>query len=323
MENHTMCDVSEWAVTLTFIPVLYMLIFILGLFGNSVVIFIVWRARGKWRAANVYIGNLALADLVFMIPLLVWAAVTGMDGHWPFGVFMCKIISFVDLLSIHASAFLLTCMSLDRYLAIVHTLSSSHLRTRGLIRASLAAVWTLSGLLSAPALMFRTTGHNPSSNLTFCVLNFSLVATSEQQGRLWFAGLSLSLSALGFLLPLLAMMVCHGLIGYTVMRHFSIWRTEDQRKWRLLQIIVTVVVVFATCWTPYHVVRGASALSVLGLFSPTCAFNRFIFRAFPYATSLAYVNSCLNPFLYAFFDLRFRSQCLGLLHLKRFCRTPT
>ncbi|XP_077431622.1 apelin receptor B-like [Vanacampus margaritifer] len=323
MENYTIatCDVSDLARTLTFIPVLYMLIFILGLFGNSVVIFTVWRVRRKWRAANVYIGNLALANLAFMVPLLVWAALEAMEGHWPFGVLMCKIISYVDLLSMHASAFLLTCISFDRYLAIVHSLSSSHLRTRCHVRASLAAVWTLSGLLSAPALVFRTTRHDPSSSVTFCTLDFSLVATSEQQVTLWFAGLSLSLSVLGFLLPLLAMMVFYGLISYTVMRHFSIWRKEDQRKWRLLKILTTVVVVFAICWIPYHVVRSADILSILGL--STCAFDRFIFRAFPYASILAYVNTCLNPFLYAFFDLRFRSQCLGLLQLKKCRQTPT
>ncbi|XP_037122530.1 apelin receptor B [Syngnathus acus] len=315
-DNDTMCDYSEWAPSYSVIPVLYMLIFILGLSGNGVVIFTVWQAQGKRRAADVYIGNLALADLTFVVTLPLWAVYTAMRYHWPFGVALCKISSYVVLLNMYASVFLLTCMSFDRYLAIVHSLSSTQLRTRGYMRASLAAIWTLSSLLAAPTLLFRTTRHDLGSNRTSCAMDFSLVSDKTQEAK-WIAGLSISSTALGFLLPFLAMMVCYGFIGCTITRHFNTLRKEDQRKRRLLKIITTLVVVFAACWIPFHVVKSADALSYLDLFPATCAFLRFLLLAHPYATCLAYVNSCLNPFLYAFFDLRFRSQCLCLLHLKK------
>lgn len=315
-ENSTMCDYSEWRPSYSVIPVLYMLIFILGLSGNGVVIFTVWRAQGKWRAADIYIGNLALADLTFVVTLPLWAVYTAMGYHWPFGVSLCKISSYVVLLNMYASVFCLTCMSFDRYLAIVHSLSSTQLRTRGHIRGSLTAIWLLSGLLAAPTLIFRTTKYDETSNRTSCAMDFSLVTTKENE-NLWIAGLSISSSALGFLLPFLAMMVCYGFIGSTVTRHFNTLRKEDQRKRRLLKIITTLVVVFAACWMPFHIVKSADALSYLDLFPATCAFLRFLLLAHPYATCLAYVNSCLNPFLYAFFDLRFRSQCLCLLNLKK------
>lgn len=316
-ENSSMCDYSEWAPSYSVIPVLYMLIFILGLSGNGVVIFTVWRAQGKWRAADVYIGNLALADLTFVVTLPLWAVYTAMGYHWPFGVALCKISSYVVLLNMYASVFCLTCMSFDRYLAIVHSLSSSQLRTRGHMRTSLTAIWVLSGLLAAPTLVFRTTKYDESSNRTSCAMDFHLVVTKRDQESFWIAGLSLSSSALGFLLPFLAMMVCYCFIGCTVTRHFNTLRKEDQRKRRLLKIITTLVVVFAACWMPFHLVKSADALSYLDLLPSTCYFLRFLLLAHPYATCLAYVNSCLNPFLYAFFDLRFRSQCLCLLNLKK------
>ncbi|MED6241600.1 hypothetical protein ATANTOWER_021303 [Ataeniobius toweri] len=317
-ENSTMCDYSEWAPSYSVIPVLYMLIFILGLSGNGIVIFTVWRAQGKRRAADVYIGNLALADLTFVVTLPLWAVYTAMGYHWPFGVALCKISSYVVLLNMYASVFCLTCMSFDRYLAIVHSLSSSQLRTRGHIRASLAVIWALSGLLAAPTLLFRTIRYDQQSNRTSCAMDFSLVLTHKEEENLWIAGLSISSSALGFLLPFLAMMVCYCFIGCTVTRHFNTLRKEDQRKRRLLKIITTLVVVFAVCWLPFHLVKTADALSYVDLFPTTCDFLRFLLLAHPYATCLAYLNSCLNPFLYAFFDLRFRSQCLCLLNLKKF-----
>ncbi|KAF1388659.1 hypothetical protein PFLUV_G00064940 [Perca fluviatilis] len=317
-DNETaLCDFSEWEPSYSLIPVLYMLIFILGLSGNGVVIFTVWRSKSKRRAADVYIGNLAIADLTFVITLPLWAVYTALGYHWPFGVALCKISSYVVLVNMYASVFCLTCLSFDRYLAIVHSLSSSRLRSRGTMLASLGAIWFLSGLLAVPTLLFRTTVNDQNNNRTTCAMDFSLVTMNQRHEYLWIAGLSLSSSALGFLLPFLAMTIFYCFIGCTVTRHFNNLRKEDQKKKRLLKIITTLVVVFAICWTPFHVLKSMDALSYLNLAPNFCGFLRFLLLAHPYATCLAYVNSCLNPFLYAFFDLRFRSQCLCLLNLKK------
>ncbi|XP_016102743.1 apelin receptor B [Sinocyclocheilus grahami] len=315
--NNSMCDFDEWEPSYSLIPVLYMLIFILGLTGNGVVIFTVWRAQSKRRAADIYIGNLALADLTFVVTLPLWAVYTALGYHWPFGMALCKISSYVVLLNMYASVFCLTCLSLDRYMAIVHSLTSTQLRTRGHMRASLASIWLLSGVLAAPTLLFRTTVLDAMTNRTSCAMDFSLVVSKPGQEIFWIAGLSISSTALGFLIPLLAMMVCYGFIGCTVTRHFNSLRKEDQRKRRLLKIITTLVVVFAACWMPFHVLKTMDALSYLNLAPDSCTFLKLLLLAHPYATCLAYVNSCLNPLLYAFFDLRFRSQCLCLLNLKK------
>ncbi|XP_077368591.1 apelin receptor B-like isoform X2 [Festucalex cinctus] len=324
MENNTTCDYSDdWMATPPFVQVTFILIFILGLSGNSVVLLTVWRARAKWRAATIYIGNLALADLAYIIIMPVLVAYFIMGGQWRLGLFMCKMTNFMFPFSVLTSAFLLTCMSFDRYRAIVRSPSSTRPRTRRHTRASLAAAWTLSGLLSLPNFVFFTTWQHPASNQTLCIPDYSLVASSFQQMRLWYAGFSLMLSTVGFLLPFLVMMVCYGLIGYTVMRHFNIRHKGDKRKWRLLRIITIVVVVFTACCMPYYVYRVIGALYDLDLLPFSCAFEHFMSLTFPYVFTLASVNSCLNPFLYAFFDRRFRSQCLGLFCLKKFRQTST
>ncbi|XP_077423376.1 apelin receptor B-like [Vanacampus margaritifer] len=320
-EDVRSCIRSEPATYKTLFPVLYMLIFILSLFGNGAVIFTVWRTQGKLRVALVYIGNLAFADLTFVSFLPLLAVYTSLGYHWPFGWFLCKISSYVVVFNMYASVFLLTSMTCDRYIAIVHPLSSLQVRTRNCMYASLAAVWTLSGLLALPLLVFQTTRH--LNNRTMCALDFRLAGSSEHLQGLWSAGISLSLLVLSFLLPFLIMMVCYGLIVCTLFSHFNIRRKMHQRKRRLFKIIISLVVVFATCSIPIHTLRSAIAFSNLGLFPFTCAFQRFLMLAYPYATCLAYANSCLNPFLYAFLDLNFRSQCLRLLHLKKSRQIPT
>ncbi|XP_029427609.1 apelin receptor B-like [Rhinatrema bivittatum] len=308
------CDDSDWEISFSLLPILYMIVFVLGLSGNGVVIFTVWRAKPKRRPADTYIGNLALADLAFVLTLPLWAAYTALRFHWPFGWALCKLSSYLVLLNMFASVFCLSCLSLDRYLAIVRALPSARRRSRATLRASLAAVWLLAGLLALPALLLRDT--QVRGNRTVCDMDFSSVASPRDE-RYWMTGLSLLTTALGFLLPLLLMSVFYCFIGCKVALHFQSARKEEQKKKRLLRIIVGLVLVFAACWLPFHLLKTLYFLSWLEVLDVPCALQSLVLRLHPYATCLAYINSCLNPFLYAFFDLRFRSQCCFLLGLRK------
>ncbi|KAJ6656610.1 hypothetical protein lerEdw1_003497 [Lerista edwardsae] len=110
---------ADWEVSFSLLPVLYMLVFVLGLSGNGLVLVAVWRGpRAKRRAADAYIGHLALADLAFVVTLPLWAAYTALRFHWPFGAALCKLSSYLVLLNMFASAFCLGGLSVERYLAI-------------------------------------------------------------------------------------------------------------------------------------------------------------------------------------------------------------
>ncbi|XP_032624223.2 apelin receptor-like [Chelonoidis abingdonii] len=151
-------------------------------------------------------------------------------------------------------------------------------------------------------------------------MDFSGVASAQSE-RYWRGALSLGTTALGFLLPLLLMTLFYCCIGASLSRHFQHLRKEQEKR-RLLRIIATLVAVFALCWLPFHLLKSLYVLSELGLLELPCAFLALVVLLHPYATCLAYINSCLNPFLYAFFDLRFRAQCRLLLGLRPALRGP-
>ncbi|KAM4710277.1 apelin receptor B-like [Discoglossus pictus] len=309
------CDNSDWDLSFSLLPVLYMMVFVLGLSGNGVVIFTVWKAKPKRRSADTYIGNLALADLAFVVTLPLWATYTALGFHWPFGSALCKLSSYLVLLNMFSSVFCLSCLSFDRYLAIVHSLSSAKLRSRSTMLASLAVIWLLSGVLALPSLILRDTRLDKLNN-TICDMDFSSVS-SKQNERFWIGGLSILTTVLGFLVPVLLMTVFYCFIGGKVTMHFQNLKKEEQKKKRLLKIIVTLVVVFAICWLPFHVIKTIHFLNLMDFLQMSCSAQSLIVRLHPYATCLAYMNSCLNPFLYAFFDLRFRSQCFFFFGLKK------
>nr|XP_032624223.1 apelin receptor-like [Chelonoidis abingdonii] len=261
-----------------------MLVFVLGLSGQ--------RAgdlhrcagpTGQARSAGQpYIGKPGLADLFLRWSTLPLGRYTGLRFPWP---------SARRCAALQLRCVLLTCGS-----------------------------WLRGAWLALPALLLRDTQPGPADNLTVCDMDFSGVASAQSE-RYWRGALSLGTTALGFLLPLLLMTLFYCCIGASLSRHFQHLRKEQEKR-RLLRIIATLVAVFALCWLPFHLLKSLYVLSELGLLELPCAFLALVVLLHPYATCLAYINSCLNPFLYAFFDLRFRAQCRLLLGLRPALRGP-
>lgn len=85
----------------------------------------------------------------------------------------------------------------------------------------------------------------------------------------------------------------------------SVRATEAMRaRRRVTRMVIVVVAVFAACWLPYHVV------TILQAFADRSSYvvNSLAFAALKIASNcIAYLNSCLNPLLYAFLSDNFRS----------------
>lgn len=68
---------------------------------------------------------------------------------------------------------------------------------------------------------------------------------------------------------------------------------------------------FFLCWLPLHVNKTVSLLLEFGFVPYSCSLDQILLAAHPYVTCLAYLNSCLNPLLYAACDPSFRKRCKG------------
>jgi len=75
-------------------------------------------------------------------------------------------------------------------------------------------------------------------------------------------------------------------------------RQSTLSKRRVTRMVIVVVAVFAVCWLPLHV-------SFIIQYSATSVSTWLVAVRIPF-TCLAYVNSCLNPFLYAFLSHNFQ-----------------
>ncbi|XP_044050267.1 apelin receptor 2 [Siniperca chuatsi] len=289
------------------------------------------------------IASLALADLCFLVTLPLWAVYTAMGYHWPFGQPLCQISSFLTALNMYASVFSLSMLSVERYWVLTgRRHSSHHAPQRCPSRALwiLGGVWVLAGVLALPGLLLRSVReveldpeseddwqlepiHPTDSGSVFlsCQMDYSMLIgaeleeTDRERAEMWWtAALSLKSTLIGFLLPLVILLVCYCSLAQLLSRHFGRGPRPDRRRQRrLLRVIVTLVMAFFLCWLPLHVNKTVSMLLEFGFVPYSCSLDQLLLAAHPYVTCLAYLNSCLNPLLYAACDPTFRKRCRGAL----------
>ena len=93
-------DLDKPLVTVVFswfFIVLFLVVFIVGLGGNCLVCFAVWRNPRMRSATNIFLVNLAVADLLVVLICLPPTAAEDFFGFWHLGVEMCKIAKFVQV----------------------------------------------------------------------------------------------------------------------------------------------------------------------------------------------------------------------------------
>ncbi|XP_053349284.1 apelin receptor 2 [Clarias gariepinus] len=345
------CNYEEWSATRVLIPAIYLLVFVIGTFGNAFVLSTYLNCSGGWLWRNrsnnkaepscrpssssrsvteSLIVSLALADLAFVTTLPLWAAYTALNYHWPFGRFLCRASSYLVALNMYASVFSLAGLSVERYCVIKRRSPSKTvvpLRARYVV----GCVWMAACILALPALFLRTVRevdrhsdwlddgeHNNSSGLQcLCDMDYSILvstdldpASREQAEVMWSALLGLKSTVLGFLLPLIVLLLCYCSLAQFLSRHFRLGPHPDrQRQRKLLRVVISLVLAFFLCWLPFHANKTLSDLVELDILPYSCSFDRWLVAIHPYAICLAYMNSCLNPLLYACCDPAFRQRC--------------
>ncbi|CDQ59051.1 unnamed protein product [Oncorhynchus mykiss] len=266
------------------------------------VVFIFTTVRHRLKTmTDVYLLNLAVADLLFLGTLPFWAA--DATRGWVFGLGLCKILSAVYKINFFSSMLLLTCISADRYVAIVQVTKAHNLKNKRLFVSKLVclAVWIISGLLALPEFIFAQVKPDHRGN-SFCVL----VYPNNLFNRTKILVLALQV-CVGFCLPLLVMVLCYSVIIRTLLQ------AKSFEKHKALRVIFAVVAVFVLSQLPYNGLLVVDATQAANTTIKDCAISGHFDVAGQIAKSLAYTHACINPFLYVFIGVRFRKDLLRLL----------
>ncbi|XP_014029947.1 C-X-C chemokine receptor type 1 isoform X2 [Salmo salar] len=298
------CSVSILGLSSVGLMVTYIIVFVLSVLGNGVVIYVVCcMARGR-TTTDIYLMHLAMADLLFSLTLPFWAVYV--YSHWIFGTFLCKFLSGLQDAAFYSGVFLLACISVDRYLAIVKTTQALAQR-RHLVGIVCGAVWLGAGLLSLPAVLQREAIQlEDLGDQSICYEN--LTASSSNQWRVFVRVLR---HTLGFFLPLAVMVVCYSCTAATMFRGMR----NGDHKHKAMRVILAVVLAFVMCWLPCNVSVLVDTLMRSGsLGEETCEFRNSVSVALYVTKVIAFTHCAVNPVLYAFIGQKFRNQFLLTLH---------
>uniref|UniRef100_A0A8C5GJL9 Gastrin/cholecystokinin type B receptor n=1 Tax=Gouania willdenowi TaxID=441366 RepID=A0A8C5GJL9_GOUWI len=311
--------------------VLYSLIFLLSVVGNSLIIAVLLRNRRMRTVTNLFLLSLAVSDLMVSLVCIPFTLIPNLMRDFVFGIGICKLVMYFMGVSVSVSTFNLVAISLERYSAICNPLTSRTWQTKSHAARVITVTWVASFILMLP--------YPISSTLKqFTRLNNStghmcrLVWPKDTIQQSWYVSLLLML----FLIPGIIMMTAYGLISLELYRgirfELSSWKSSRERqpstgsikpgdsdgcylqpnssrsnlmaKKRVIRMLLVIVCLFFLCWTPVFVVNAWQAFDRRSAYRLTGAPISFIHL-------LSYTSACVNPIIYCFMNKRFRQGMLA------------
>ncbi|XP_076012780.1 galanin receptor type 2-like [Genypterus blacodes] len=309
-------DTGRKNVEQVLVPLFDVLILVLGVGGQSMVMVILCRRRGRGPACmgqppqgsmtgtgtDTLLLALSTADLILLC-VLPFHTVAVATQRWPFEDFMCRLVSFLGSACSSASAFTLATLAVSRYLTVVQPVRAySHISPRKVTVAA-ALLWVPACCLAAPQLFFRSVGtplRAPDDLACFAFL-------SQRDQMIY--GLSHFLVA--FLLPLIVIAVAYSSIYVFLWRSRRAGRAPQVERYqsKVTQTSAMLVLAFTLCWLPSYgltlallVDNASGATGTSPRYGPFSVFARLM------ATS----STVVNPILYVLMSQKFRQDLLGL-----------
>ncbi|XP_077116164.1 formyl peptide receptor-related sequence 4-like isoform X2 [Ranitomeya variabilis] len=268
----------------------YSIIFILGIIGNGLVIWIA-GFRMKKTISAVWFLNLAIADFLCCasIPLRIVDWVYYFFLQLP--ILFCIFSMILFTLNMSASVLLLTAMSIDRWVSVMWPIWAKVHRTCKKARITVGVIWVLCLVLTG--FMFYCYKVYNLDVYEWCLTDtqgddLSYIDTQHTIHMIRFF--------IMFLIPFLIILICYVTIFFKVKKC-----KRSQRSQRTSRIITAVILCFFICWFPYYI------WPLTPLYYNYESGIQF-FTVTTIVATLACLNSCINPIIYVFMGQGFKQN---------------
>ncbi|XP_068181525.1 proteinase-activated receptor 4 [Antennarius striatus] len=273
-----------------YIPVLYLLAFLVGLPSNLLALWIL-LFRTKALPSTVLLINLTAADCLLLLALPFRIAYHFRGNHWDLGEPFCRVVMAMFYGNMYGSVLCLALVAADRYVALVHPFHAMVLRSRRTSLYLTAAVWTAVLAAMLPLLVSRQTYFLDELRITTCH-----DALPEEEQENYFLPYFATLFTFCFLLPFGVMMFCNGAVLRALL-------AEGRRYDHAVRVIVLVLVAVVVCLLPSNIL-------LLLTYADSSLDGDGDDIYVPYMVSLAVstFNSCIDPFIFYYVSVEFREK---------------
>ncbi|XP_043926682.1 G-protein coupled receptor 55-like [Protopterus annectens] len=266
--------------------ILFIPSFGLGLIFNVMALVMVLFKIKKWTESTTYIVNLIVFDILLILALpfkiSVFFSSDGEVQKWSLSMKFCSFLESTYIINMYGSILISMCISMDRYIAIVHPFSAMLLRSPRIAIIICVSVWIF--LLIG---VFQTHDLHIYQNDT-CFGGFSNVTWTEK------GNLVISLEVV-FLISALVMVFCSAQT-IRIFRRLKDESMERSKNARAIIIVSANLATFLVCFTPYHI-----ALFLYYLTNPSATArpdNQHMHHFTELALSVANMNCCLDALCY-------------------------
>nr|XP_020480294.1 probable G-protein coupled receptor 132 [Monopterus albus] len=289
---------------------LYSVVLVVGLPANIVTVYLTWQQVRRKNVLAVYLWGLAVCDLTYLFTLPLWAHYINLGHRWPWGWLTCKITGYIFFNNMYVSIFLLCCISLDRYNAVVYSLESRGLRRQRPAFIITLTVFLLVAIVHVPVFNMKEGNANESDQRCF-EPNEDYTKPNRDNTTLMI--LDYARVVIGFLIPLLLLATTNRGILANVQRSTGLQYKQKQRvRW----LTVAVVVLFLVCFAPYHLLLLVRTTMFHFPQKNTYMFKKIIHTLYTISIGLSTINSAIDPILYVLSSDNIRKElCQGLTQI--------
>ncbi|KAJ3593721.1 hypothetical protein NHX12_006055 [Muraenolepis orangiensis] len=267
--------------------------FLVGAPGNLLVIWIILRHVRPRSHTILLLLHLAAADLLVLVTLPLW--IHSLLYSWVFGEVFCTATVYTIHVCMYASIFLLTLMSIERFVAICYPFVFLSSCTKAMLNVGPIVAWVVALALALPVILAQRIDGDEQ-----CLFREYSSVTQE----VMFLSLE---TVVGFVAPFIILSVCNCLIAR------QLRAKSFQGKMSVMVLITSVVVAFALCWLPHHI-NNVVQLVCTAQGSGSCV-NQSVTLI---SGALVFASSAVNPVLYAFAARRSKVRIKGLRLVKMF-----
>uniref|UniRef100_UPI00398F5C12 C-X-C chemokine receptor type 4-like n=1 Tax=Pristiophorus japonicus TaxID=55135 RepID=UPI00398F5C12 len=291
-EEGAVCNGENPNFKSIFFPCVYALVFVLGIVGNGLVV-IIMGYHGRCRTmTDKYRLHLSVADLLFILTLPFWSI--DVSHSWYFGEALCKIVHIIYRVNLYSSVLILAFISLDRYYAVVHATDSAGPRKILVNQLVYVGVWLPAFLLAVPDMVFAKTRH--LMDRVVCERIYP-----EENYQTWRIVFRIQEIAVGLVLPGLVILICYCII-ISKLSH-----SAGFQKRKALKITIILIITFFSCWLPFYVVISIDTVMLMKGNEYSCDMEHVVVTSMAITEAIAFFHCCLNPILYAFVGVNFKS----------------
>lgn len=305
--------------------VFYSIIFILGFVANCYVLWIFSRIypTKKLNEIKIFMLNLTVADLLFLVTMPLWIVYYHNHGNWIMPKFLCSVAGSLFFVNTYASVAFLMVITYNRYQAVTNPIRAAQFTTqrRGIFLS--AAIW----IITVGSALYYIFDDNTnvekidSINYTRCFERYD---------------------STGNVTPVLAIHIIICTLFYVIFLFILTWniiiirtlfsKSGQQRKsahvkQRALWMVCTVLVVFIISFVPHHIVDLPWTLTVLEQWKKeNCHLRQQLNDAHQVTLCLLSMNCVLDPVIYCFLTKKFQkhvSQNLKSMKGSRKCSRQT